>query len=173
MSETQILRQNAYNLSSDGFTPSVDSYWKILGKHYSGQVDKNLKISFDTIKSDKSTYVCYATLKIDNEILIRFSESIPNTTKHIAEFLCIVDTLKHVKKHRINCVIHSADKIAINWVDNNNCSAKIKYEHLTKNTLRRIELAEKWLKKNPSKQNNQRRNRQQRIIKSEGKQHGF
>ena len=72
----------------------------------------------------------------------------PIGTNNIGEFLGIVHGLSYLKKHRLNQIIYSDSKIAINWVRQKECRTKLPLTPQTSDLWNIIRRAEAWLQNN-------------------------
>lgn len=77
-----------------------------------------------------------------------FHYKAPVGTNNIGEFLAIVHGLSYLKKHRLNQIIYSDSRIAINWVKHKECRSKLSLTAQTAELWNYIRRAEAWLQSN-------------------------
>ena len=77
-----------------------------------------------------------------------FHYKTPVGTNNIGEFLAIVHGLSYLKKHKLNQIMYSDSKIAINWVKHKVCASKLPCTPQTAALWDYVRRAENWLNTN-------------------------
>jgi len=105
-------------------------------------------IVVDGAYSSKRHEMEWQAITMPDERMILETDICPGGTNNIAEFLGIVDALKHCHDYGIGCPIYSDRTTARAWVRNKR--AKTRLEHIPENVdvLTRLQEAEEWLKNN-------------------------
>jgi len=122
---------------------------KVINK---GEV-QNPDIDYNTICVDGACagnpgYGEYQCVDVKTGENIFLESGYEHTTNNIMEFLALVDGLRWLKENEDDRPIYSDSITAIAWVRNKKCKSTLKENDKNFDSLKKIELAEEWLKNN-------------------------